>query len=258
MLADLQRAFLSGLTSTDTTRALPLLKPGHGAAIAARYGVHRGNVYANARQALLAGFPVTAALGGEHWFDGLVSAYLAAHSAPSGDLQDLGAALPAFLAAQLATTPHRYFADVAALERACQEAMVAADGQPVGAAVLAGIAPSEHPRIVLELHPGLRVIHASTRALEIWRAHQAGGPDPASVDPFAGPQCIACLRRPDHIELAPIANGPAALLRAFERKAPLGVAGDEAIAIDHDLDLASALHHLFSAGYVCGFSLAKP
>lgn len=258
MLADLQRAFLSGLTGTDTTRVLPLLKPGKGAPAAARYGVHRGNVYANARQALLAGFPVTAALGGEHWFDGLVSAYLVAHPAPSGDLHDLGAALPAFVAAQFDLTPHRYFADVAALERAYQEAMVAADQQPVASVVLAGIASSEHPRVVLELHPGLRVIHASTRALDVWRAHQAGGPDPASVDPMAGPQCIACLRRPDHIELAPIASGPAALLRAFERKAPLGVAADEAIAADPDLELASALHHLFSAGYVCGFSLAKP
>lgn len=285
-LRELQLAFLDAVLADAPERAVPLLRApaGHDAAAAAsaqrvRVGVYAHNVVANAAHALGLGFPIVRALGGREWFEGTVREYLRAHPSRSGDLHGLGERFPQFLAARLGDGPHAYFADVARLEWAYQQVVVAADAAPLDLAALATVPAERHAELVFVPHPASRLVNSAWPILDVWRAHRvaagrgSGGataprptPEPAPdaepdaepalaspVDLAGGAQRVLVVRRADHVELAPATADEAAFYAACAAGTTLGEAVD---ALGADFPLGATLAALARRGVLAGFHLA--
>jgi hypothetical protein len=131
------------------------------------------NAGASAERALAAVFPTVRQLIGEEAFAAMSRAYWHAQPPQRGDLAQLGAGLPAFIAGdtQLADVP--YLADVARLELALSDAESAADVVPELDSLqqLAGADPAS---IRLVLQPGTSVVASRYPIAAIHAAHRAG------------------------------------------------------------------------------------
>ena len=88
------------------------------------------------------------------------------------------------------TAPYAYFADVARLEWAYQEVLVAAEPPVFDLAALADVPAERHADLVLELNPASRLVASTWPLLAIWRANQPDDdPTPRSL---STPARVAC------------------------------------------------------------------
>lgn len=145
-----------------------------GLAPAARVHVYRNNARAMFEGALERTYPVLRRRVGEGFFRGLALEYRAAYPSRSGDLHWVGRAFPAWLAERLAGGEYRWLADLARLEWACEETLVAERRLPLDAAVLARVPPEELADVGLALQPGLRVVQSAYPVWSVWRENQPG------------------------------------------------------------------------------------
>ena len=181
---------------------------------AQRVAIYANNVRENALATLEAGFPVLLRLAGRDWFRQTGIGYLRRHPSPSGNLHYLGARLPEYLEAELADGPYAYFADVARLEWAYQEVLVAAEPPELDLAALAAIPPERHLDLVLEMNPASRLVGSVWPLLAIWRANQPGDDSHGTVSLDAGACRLLVIRRDDHVELRELPPGEFAFLKA--------------------------------------------
>jgi hypothetical protein len=229
---------------------------------AERLAIHRNNSWVGFHATLAATYPVVERLAGEDWFRASARRYQRAHPSTSGDLQYVGQHYGDFLHAELGSTEHAYFADVAALEWRYQEALIAADSAAEGAtfdpATLASVDPADHERLVFQPQPSLRLIESAYPLLAIWKAHQPGAdPEAPPIRLDAGPSRVMLLRRTDHVELRELPAAEYALLEQFVLAKPLGAAAAAAAGTE-GFDLGAALCQLVSLGTLATFHLASP
>ena len=107
----------------------------------ARLRIYRNNLREGFRKTLALEFPVIERLVGAQYFAQLALELLTEHPSRAGNLHHVGAPLAAFLRRRFAGTEHAYLPDVAELEWACQEALVAADSEPLDPQSLRRIDP---------------------------------------------------------------------------------------------------------------------
>lgn len=107
---------------------------------------------------------------GDDTFDAMARAYIAA--APSGDpnARWFSRALPEFLAAVEPYRGYPEIADIAAIEKALNDAFDAPDAAVLDLARLAAIEPHDWPHLTFAPHPSARVLALDTNALGIWTA----------------------------------------------------------------------------------------
>lgn len=184
-----QRALLDALAEplTGASRARAGLPPGAGAPAegvaraaawlapsatldpAARLEIYRRQYWLRVLGALADDFPALRWLLGPATFAALAERYLIAHPpARAAALAELGAALPAFLAAATPAAIHAH--ELAQLEIAWLRAFTAGDGAPVPAAEL-GQAP-------LALAPHVTILACRTAPDRLWLRARAVGPRP--------------------------------------------------------------------------------
>lgn len=145
-----------------------------GLAPAARVQVYRNNARAMFEGALERTYPVIRRRTGDGFFRSLVQEYRAAYPSRSGDLHWIGRAFPAWLAGRLAGSEYEWLADLARLEWACEETLVAERRAALDAAVLALVPPDELADVGLVLQPCLRVVQAAYPVWSVWRENQPG------------------------------------------------------------------------------------
>ena len=256
-LAELQARFATAV-SADEGAADPLLLArirGDGIDATTRLDVYRRNVRGNFVAVMEAEFPAIRALGGDDWFAAQARAFMREHPSRGGDLHDIGAPFAAFLAHRLAATPYGWFADVAALEWAWQESLVAADADTrldVGA--LAAFDPRQAAAIRLRPHPALRVIASRWPVFRIWNAHRAPADVAAApIDLHAGGEAVILRRSGQGCEARLVDAATCVWLRALVDGATLGSAWDRAIAVDAQFDLSHALADAVALGLFVGF-----
>jgi hypothetical protein len=133
---------------------------------------YRRNAGASAERALAAIFPVVQQLVGEETFAAMSRAYWHAQPPQRGDLAQLGAGLPAFIAGdpQLADVP--YLVDIARLELALSAAESAADIAPDPDS-LQRLADADPASIRAVLQPGVSVVASQHPIVTIHAAHRA-------------------------------------------------------------------------------------
>ena len=176
-LAELQARFAATLRGPghDGETADPALIAGivdDGLEPAARLNLYRNNARAMFTGALERSFPVLARRVGDGYFHRLAAEYRDAHPSRSGDLHWIGEHFPAWLAVRLAGTEYAWLADLARLEWACEEVLVAADVPAIAIEALGGVAPEVLPHVQLRLQPALRCVSSRYPVWSVWRANQ--------------------------------------------------------------------------------------
>jgi Putative DNA-binding domain len=253
-LRDVQRAFARSVLSDDAAPLAALIRGGEVGA-EARVRIYRNNHRAGLLAALRATYPVIERLGGADWFAQSVRRYQTAYPPRRGDLQCAGEDYPRFLRSELCDGAFDYFADVAALEWAYQEVLIAAESAPIDAGALREWAAEDYPRLVLEPRAALRLVRSRYPIHAIWRAHQRGSDDAFAIDLNAGASRVLVIRRHDHVELRELAEPSWALLAQCVAGATLGAAVEAVTAAYPDHALERVLHELFVLQVFSGIRL---
>lgn len=222
--------------------------PGYGPGLA----VYRANVWGNWADALAGAYPIVRRIVGEPFFGGLARAYALAHPSRSGDLNEYGAELAAFVAAFPHTADLPYLPDVARMEWLAHRAWSAADAPPFDARRLAGLALDESACATLALAPACALLRSDWPLGRLWLAHQDGADGAMAVDLAAGPDRVLIGREPitDRVYVASLAAGDDRFLEAARAGAALGEALEAAARTGEAFDAPGALARWVAAGVV--------
>lgn len=255
-LRELQQAFVAGVLSERTADICPLIAS-NGIASQRRLGIYRNNASEGFLKTLEATFPVLMRLAGRDWLRQTGREYMLRHPSRSGNMHYIGERFAAFLAEQLHDGAYAYFADVARLEWAYQEVLVAADHPTFDIAALATVPPDRYPALRFVAHPALRLVSSAYPVLAIWKANRdetSGSSTEIRLD--AGASRLLLIRRELHVELRELSPGDYALLRAFTLGESLEEAAEDALMADAALDLGAALARLVKLEVLVDFSTA--
>lgn len=244
-----QRDFARALRTPAEDATLLARLAGDPARRAAGIAAYRRNVLLNAHQALCLAYPVLAQAVGEEFMLALTRDYVSAHPSHSGDLNALGAALPAFLRPHPAAVELPWLADLAALEWAVHEAGMAADHPALACETLRERSPEALGRLRLGLQPALRLLDSRWPVASFWRQHQPGQTEALDLADLGG-ETARVWRAGRQVAVCPL-DGPAA---AFWRGACTGLPLRDllaaAFALDPRFDAAACLQEAFASGLI--------
>lgn len=252
-LRELQAAFLDGaLRDRPATVCAHILD--NGIPAERRLAIYRNNAVEGFLKTLAATFPVLLRLSGEDWFRQVGRRYMRAHPSRSGNIHYVGERFATFLEAELGNSDYAYFADVARLEWAYQEVLVAADHPGFDVAALAAVPPGAYAALTFQTHPAMRLVQSRFPVLAIWKANQAASiPDePIALDD--GPSQVLIVRREDHVELRELPATDFELLDALSRGATLEQAADRLLQDALHVDLGAALARITQLGTLVDFT----
>jgi len=120
-----------------------------------------------------------AALGGAA-FHGLVGDYLDACRPDHPSMREVGARLPAFLAAHATAARRPWLAELARLERARLEMVDGADAETLTLETLRALAPERFATLRLRLVPSHALLATRFDVVPLWRSDDPGGAMPES------------------------------------------------------------------------------
>jgi len=254
-LHDLQHAFVQAVLWEDAPEIDACIL-GEGITPARRLQIYRNNAREGFTAALRATYPIIERLGGEDWFRQIAWGYQRSYPSASGDLQNVGKRFPMFLESELRATPYAYFIDVARLEWAYQEVLIAVDGTALDFTRLQSVPESQHAELRFTVNPAVRWIASRFPILEIWKANRDVEGDVADISFDAG-SCVAIVRRVDHVELREFQPDALALLEALHAGATLGSAAEALGRQFPEFNLGASLIALAALNLFADFSVPK-
>ncbi len=217
---------------------------------AERLAVYRTNVQASLIEVLLAAFPVTAALAGEKNFRFAASRYLRGEPPNQARLLAYGEGFAAWLAAFEPAAGQPWLAEMARLEWARNEALFAADAEPLDAQILTRLSADEIPELAFVAHPATRLLRFDYRLDRPWRLAQEGKTIPV---PEAGEESVLVRRPGLAVEQIVLSPGDAAMAAALLDGRSLSKAAEAALAVEAGLDLQATLFGHLSGGTFSAF-----
>jgi hypothetical protein len=250
-LRELQLRFADALfDGADERIAAHIVADGLGAA--ERIDIYRNNLREGFIQALGLGFPVIERLVGTDYFRQLALDFQRAQPSRAGNFQRIGVPFAVFLRERFAATEYAYLSDVAALEWAHEEVLVAADADSMSLDALREVDSSDYEHLRFELHPACKLVQSAYPIIRIWRANQADAPAEEVIDLRAGGENVLVLRTPEDIEFHRLPAGDFAALEAFARGLTLGEALEAAQSSKATFDLGAALRRFMSLNALVG------
>lgn len=188
-LREAQRLFLGLVTAPESVPAtLDARGAGARAEVEAVFegdgrmgGEERLDVYANMyffrlKDVLAEDFARTAAALGEARWHNLVTDYLVARPPTRWSLRWAGEALPEFLRSHPFGAERPWLADLAALERARNEAFQSRDAEPLRPEALLNVHPDVWPTLRFEAPPGTAVVESRWDLAAWWASDGEGAP----------------------------------------------------------------------------------
>jgi len=118
---------------------------------------------------------------GDEMFDAMGKAYVAANPSQHPNLRWFSQHLPDFLKSSEPYSDHPVLSDLAALEKALNDAFDAEDASVLGVADLAGFAPEAWADLKFQAHPSAFRLDLSTNASAIWLALKSDETPPDAV-----------------------------------------------------------------------------
>ncbi|MEC9344932.1 MAG: DNA-binding domain-containing protein [Pseudomonadota bacterium] len=241
-LAAIQRDFAAGVLRGERAILDALADDG---LREGRFGIYRNNTFASIRIVLANSFPTVAAIVGEELFGRLAAAYVR-HAPPvERHLMDYGASLPDFIAASEPTAAWPWLGDCARLDRARDEAYVAADATPLSATDLAGMGAED----LLALRPGLvpsaRLLASAWPVHALWMNPEAGA-RPGSIEPRA--ERVLVVREGMELVTLPLVAAEHEFLAGIARGEDLGSAALAAQETDPAFDIMGAFARHLAGG----------
>lgn len=246
-LARLQADFAAAVAG-EIPRDFEAYLAGDPAIALARLAVYRRACAANRNGALLAAYPVVARIVGVSFFAEAALQYSRALPPGDADLNRHGAEFAEFLASYPHASAMPWLPDVARLEWAGHEALLAADAPPFDFAGLAAVPEEEQARLVFTLHPGVRLVRSAWPVLAVWEANQ---PDrDGSPERDSGADDVLVWREDNRLRMALLSPGEAAIVAGLASGRPLGdIAGPGC-----EEDFAAMLARLAGHGLLADFS----
>lgn len=219
-----------------------------------RFAVHRNNVLSALVQALADTCPVVRALVGAEFFHAMALAFVRTQPPQSPLLNSYGKGFADFIEDFAPARELPYLAPMAGLEWARVSSYHAADAAPLARTQLAAqlADPQQLARLILQLHPSVRVIRSPYAVVSLWAAHQPGG-DLAGLDPYRPEQGLL-LRAEQDVLLLPIDLAVATFIQALREEQPLAAAAQMALQQDRQFDLANTLALLLRWELICACS----
>lgn len=210
-----------------------------------RMAVYRNNVAASLAGVLRAHFPVIERIVGTAFFEAAAVAFVR-HSPPvSPVMAEYGGGFADFLEGFSPAVDLPYLSDVARLEWARTLAYNAADAAPVGIERLAAV--PDLGAVRLRLHPAVQVVASPWPIVSIWETNTHD----AEVSRIEAGSETALVTRPAFdVRVTQLLPDSRSFLDTVRRGLPLG---DSAA----DVDLASTLSILFTAGAIAGIDTAE-
>ena len=250
-LRDVQERFYDAVLFEDAGALLGLLRE---KAVPSAHGidVYRNNAREGFRKTLAADYPVVERLAGAACFRGLARSYARDRPSRSGDLQDFGRGFASFLDECYGAGEFAYLADVARLEWACQQALLAPDAERIGVECLEGHRAEDVESLRLRLHPASHFVRSPYPILRIWQLNQPGADEDATIDLAAGGDALLAFRRTDHVELRRLDAAEWSFLAALRAGGTLATAVDAGLAQDPGFDPSPALTRAFAFDLVVG------
>jgi hypothetical protein len=255
-LPELQARFAATLLGDATETSAPWIQTA-GIAPALRLGIYRNNLQEGFAKTLALEFPVVQRLVGEDYFRQLALRFLARHPSRSGDLHHIGAPFAPFLRVEFAGTTYQYFADVAALEWAWQECLVAEDDAALDANALQAVPPHAYPRLRFALRKAARQLASPFPITRIWELNQPGATANEIIDLASGPEFVLVHRVVDGARITRLSAGEFALLSTLAGAAPLEAALDAAVLCEPHFDLTVSLRRSFELGVFARMSFSS-
>ncbi|MFY8105473.1 MAG: putative DNA-binding domain-containing protein [Elstera sp.] len=209
-----------------------------------RAQIYRNNVRLSLTAALAANFPVTLALVGESYFDQAARQFLRSHLPTRPDMACYGEAFPAFLASAPGMADYPYVPEVARLERAMIEALLAAPAETLTAAAFAAVPPDGFADLRFTAHPSTRLVQSVFAIGDLWQAHQQPAPDLSTIAINAF-QTLALCRPHTRVEWRLLTAEDARFLCALLSGASIA---DAVERLPDDFDLTRALLGHLQAG----------
>ncbi|MBV8147267.1 MAG: putative DNA-binding domain-containing protein [Gammaproteobacteria bacterium] len=246
-LRELQERFASRLLETGWESVLDWIRA-DGISASARLGIYRNNLQAGFTKTLALEFPVILRLVGQDYFSQVAVEFLGGHPSRSGDLHHVGAPFPGFLQRRFAASEYSYLADVARLEWAYQECLVAEDSDCMDPHTLRGVPVDAYPNLRFRIRPACRLIDSPFPILRIWEANQPDAQVPDFIDLGTGADHVVLMRTPAALSLSRVPPGDFQLLTAFAAGETLERALDAALGCDPQFDLGAALRRCIGLG----------
>jgi hypothetical protein len=131
---------------------------------------------------------------GDETFDEMGYAYVKARPSEHPNLRWFSQALPDFLRSNEPYSDHPVLADLAALEKALNDAFDAREGAVLALEAMAGFAPEQWNDLVFAPHPSAARIDLSTNAAAIWMALK-NDETPPEADKLAEPSRLLIWRQ---------------------------------------------------------------
>lgn len=252
-LQRLQDTFGQGLRSgmPDHAGLQPLAAGCDKGAFEERFEVYRNNAWQFFQAALERTYPVLQRRVGPDYFRQLAREYREVHPSRCGDLHWVGEKFPSWLADRLDGSGYEWLADLAGLEWACEEAVVAPGAEAIDLAALAQFAPDDLPALRLLWQASLRRVPSPFPVFSVWQANQ-GDAEPATVDLALGAEHCVVACAADRVVVYRLDPIDFALLGALVDGQTLSGAIDSTGADANDL--ARVLAWAFGEGLVTGTS----
>ena len=120
---------------------------------------------------------------GDEMFDAMGHAYVGANPSQNPNVRWFSSSLPDFLKTTESYSKHPVLSDLAALEKALNDAFDAQDAPVIGVADMAGFAPEAWAALAFRAHPSATRLDLSTNASAVWLALKADEdpPDPVRL-----------------------------------------------------------------------------
>lgn len=253
MLPELQEEMRRALLGEDSAALLDRIES-DGIPAADRFAAYRNNVVASLVGVLEAAFPAVAAHAGAANFRFAASLFAKAHPPAEARLLAYGGSFPGWLAAFKPARAKPWLAELARLEWRRNEALFAADADPLTADALQGVAPDRIPALRFSLLPSLRLLRSDYPLADLWSAAQEGKvPPDAPLE--GGPQWLLVQRPQFAVQQFQLSPGDFALLRALGEGHSLAEAAEAALAEEATLDLQRALFGHLTRGSLAAVHL---
>ncbi len=213
-----------------------------------RFALYRGNIVAIWQQTLANAYPVLQRLLGADFFNDLARIYGQTMPSLSGNLTELGAALPDFIGSLENCRAYPYLSDVASLEWRVHQAYYAEHSTAITLAELATFPPEQLGELQCRLQPDCALFESPWSVAAIWSAHQN--------EPVVFPDNLAeqtyCLiwRQPWQtrwdVQVSPLSCASYVALTALQNGQSLGAAIEMAVQEDPEFAVQTALADWFS------------
>ncbi|HML27802.1 MAG TPA: DNA-binding domain-containing protein [Hyphomicrobium sp.] len=218
------------------------------------FGVYRHAYVARLVEVVRNDHPLLSSHLGDDTFREIARAYVAACPSHTQNARWFSDRLPDHLAEAHPDKPH--LAELAALERALNDAFDAPDREPLALSDLAAIPAENWSDLVFEPHPSARRLAFTSNAHALWLALKNGEPPPP-VETAAVPENILVWRHETTPKVRRMSNEEAMMWNEASNGVPFGKLC-ELVAVYDDPETAPmrAARHL--QGWIQAGLLAKP